>query len=414
MVGIVPTAASSPPDPSSGCKAQPRFPAGDYTHADWPITQTGAGRPSIQRTFKVHVPRQHGEPQGAPLPIVINLHGSASTGADQDRVSGMRELADAKGFVVATPDAWPWAAWEASRDGFGDVDFIKDLLDIMADKLCVDGNRIFATGLSSGGLMSVDLARASAAGSLGRHRIAAIAPVAAFPLPAEWRFPRARNAAASNGEEPFSAYVPRPAEDILKFCHRLDEEGPREAPVPIHVFFANQDRLVANGACYGTYSREVSRQPEPKRTASRAFFCSCYNSAEECPEQTGVPKHPGIRGNVGSLVASAWCLVNRWAEENGCSESPLPSVPPIEGSSGGWGVPVSRRTWDCSAVANSRGDTILTIFDTTESLPQHLNNIEYPSGHIWPGGAGDGVDEVHASSFKVTEAIWKFFEDHPR
>ena len=75
IASAVPPAASSPPDASNGCGAQPRLPAGNYSETDWPILQTGTNRQSVGRIFNVHVPRQHERPQAAPLAIVINLHG---------------------------------------------------------------------------------------------------------------------------------------------------------------------------------------------------------------------------------------------------------------------------------------------------------------------------------------------------
>ena len=61
---------------------------------------------------------------------------------------------------------------------------------------------------------------------------------------------------------------------------------------------------------------------------------------------------------------------------------------------------------------DSRGNTILTIFDTAERLPTHPNSVEQPGGHIWPGGIRpDGVQD---GDFEVTKEIWGFFEKHPR
>jgi poly(3-hydroxybutyrate) depolymerase len=308
---------------------------------------------------------------------------------------------------VATPDAWPWKdcatsdTQPASRYGISDVEFIRSLLDVLVDKLCVDRNRIYATGGSNGGLMSTTLGRTSAEGKLGLHKIAASAPVAAIPVPLEWVLPSSKLMSESGGEQSFRVYVPPSPSSILDLCHPSAGGTPRE-PVPIHVFFAKEDRLIANGACYGTYSRAVSDMTPAGRTQIRSFLCKCYkpDGHLDCPE------NPGIQGNVDSLVVIARCMVNRWARENGCSRDNL-LTPPVGTGNSGWGVPVGNVTWQCDSVPGSRGDTILTIYDTPGGA-DHPNDVEYPSGHIWPGGVGD------PSEFKVTDAIWDFFEKHPR
>jgi len=114
----------------------------------------------------------------------------------QNLYTGMTEKANLEGFIVVHPDAL-WAknpdgtqtpAWTVTsqwvRDsGYDDLEFIRLLLDTLDSRVCFDRRQIYATGYSSGGCMSVRLACASASGELGMHKIAAIAPVSAMPLP---------------------------------------------------------------------------------------------------------------------------------------------------------------------------------------------------------------------------------------
>ena len=405
IAGPVSPAASSSPDPSNGCKAQQRVPAGNYSQKQWPIIQSGTNGQDVGRIFSVHVPKQHEDPQSRPLPVVINLHGSGGNGADHDKWSRMSELGDAVGFVVATPSAWPWSQWTAfeelpqARHGISDVDFIRRLLKTIADNLCIDRNRIYATGHSNGGLMSAALGRFSSEEKLGDHKIAAVAPVAAIPLPGDMPLTTSGVSAEAVGDQLIRGYIPEPFEAFL-LCRPA---RPRE-PIPMHTFFANQDRLVANGACYGTYGQAVSELDEIKRSAVRARACECYDKDPQ--GSLMCQSRPAVRGNVDFLTWFAQCAVNRWALENGCAanmDSPLPT------GNSGWGVPAGTVNWNCSAVADSRGETFLTIFDTTDR-PGHPNNIEQPNGHIWPGGA----KPYDASDFNLTRAIWSFFENHPR
>ena len=406
MAGAVHPAAGSPPEPSNGCGAQPRLPARDYTHADWPIRQRATNRQIIGRTFNVHVPKHHEQQQGPPLAVVINLHGSGGTGAGQDEISRMKELADSNGFVVVTPDTWPWKDWTTSaslpksRYGISDINFIQRLLKVLIDRVCVDRNRIYATGHSNGGIMSATLGRTGAEGKLGTHRIAAIAPVAAMPVPPDWELPLSVSTTQSAGEQPFSVYVP-PSPDAIENLGKSPiprKGGKQREPVPMHVFYGNQDRLVANGACYGSYSSQVSKLDPVKRFIVRSFLCSCYGPIAH----VFCPSGPGIQGNFDSLVRFAQFLVNAWAVENGCEAN---RGGPVATGHSGWGVPIATVTYNCAAVANSRGDTILTIYDTAER-PEHINNTEIPGGHIWPGAKGQG-------DFNLTKEIWSFFEKHP-
>ena len=144
--------------------------------------------------------------------------GSGGNGAEHDQWSRMTELGDTVGFVVATPSAWPWSQWTAfdtlpeSRYGISDVEFMRRLLGILADKLCVDRNRIYVTGHSNGGLMAAALGRFSTEGKLGVHKIAAVAPIASIPLPSDSQMQMSGATAEGAGDQLFGAYIPQPGE----------------------------------------------------------------------------------------------------------------------------------------------------------------------------------------------------------
>lgn len=130
------------------------------------------------RSVKVHVPASY-DPT-ARTPIVINLHGYASDGADQARVSKMIALSDAKGFIAVHPEGHDsprgWNAGvccgSAATSGTNDTQWISSVIDELETKVCVDSDRVFATGLSNGAFMAQRLACELS------DRIAAIAPVA--------------------------------------------------------------------------------------------------------------------------------------------------------------------------------------------------------------------------------------------
>lgn len=125
-----------------------------------------------------------------PRPLVLNLHGSNSTGAAQMALTGMGASAERHGFVVAIPEgglkypgSGPGRAWNipgvplygghpAAAGGRDEVGFVGAALDALDRSLCLDDRRVYATGFSGGARMT------SLLGCTLSRRIAAIAPVA--------------------------------------------------------------------------------------------------------------------------------------------------------------------------------------------------------------------------------------------
>jgi polyhydroxybutyrate depolymerase len=98
------------------------------------------------------------------------------------RFSGMNGKADEAGFIAVYPNgtgAGPFLTfnsggveWELVKKQPNDVTFVSQLLDDLATVVSVDPKRIYATGMSNGGMMCYRLAAELS------DRIAAIAPVA--------------------------------------------------------------------------------------------------------------------------------------------------------------------------------------------------------------------------------------------
>lgn len=152
--------------PSSGCGAV--APSGNV---DWTVKSGGR-----DRTVRVHLPP--GYDGKKPTPVVLAFHGRNTTAAMQELASAMTPKADAAGFIVAYPTGvgLTWNAGlccgQAQSENVDDVAFTSAMLDAMESKLCVDKQRVFATGLSNGAFMANRVACELA------DRFAAIAPVA--------------------------------------------------------------------------------------------------------------------------------------------------------------------------------------------------------------------------------------------
>jgi len=128
------------------------------------------------RTYRVYVPDSL--PRGR-VPVVVVLHGGFGTGAGAARQGAWDEAALAHGFVEIAPDGLTrsWNAGEccgpAMRNQVDDVGFVLAVLDDVEKDLEIDPERVFATGISNGGMMAYRL------GCEAGDRFAAIAPVAA-------------------------------------------------------------------------------------------------------------------------------------------------------------------------------------------------------------------------------------------
>ena len=133
-----------------------------------------------KRSYLVHVPKDY-DPQ-TPTPVVLALHGVGMNGPMMVLFSGLNKKADEAGFIVVYPSGTgvgPFLKWNArglkGEPAAGkpdDVEFISKLLDELAGLVNMDHKRVYAAGMSNGGMMCYLLA-AELSG-----RIAAIAPVA--------------------------------------------------------------------------------------------------------------------------------------------------------------------------------------------------------------------------------------------
>jgi len=137
---------------------------------------------TLKRTYLLHVPPHL--PAHHRYALVIMFHPASATGSAMAAISGMSDVADRHGFLVAYPDGLDetWLSGGADDEqitnqdprlrgkGLADIHFIGRLIDAIGSRTCIDPARIYAGGASSGGSMAYRLA-CDLSG-----RIAAIAP----------------------------------------------------------------------------------------------------------------------------------------------------------------------------------------------------------------------------------------------
>jgi len=162
------TSASTP-------TSSPSLPAGQITR-----TWTHDG---VQRSYILYVPTSYNSAE--PVSVVLVFHGGGGNAEGAVRMTGFNSLADEKGFIVVYPNGTgrlsddkllTWnggtcCGW-AQEQNVDDVGFVRAIVADLQSMASIDMKRIYATGISNGGIMSYRLACEAS------DLIAAIGPVA--------------------------------------------------------------------------------------------------------------------------------------------------------------------------------------------------------------------------------------------
>lgn len=133
-----------------------------------------------ERNFLVHIPPKY-DPK-KPTPVILAFHGGGANASNMVAFSNLNDKSDKSGFIVVYPNGSGRQEKILSFNGgnccayamnnkIDDVEFTRKILDNLAKSANIDPKRIYATGISNGGIMCYLLA------SELSERIAAIAPV---------------------------------------------------------------------------------------------------------------------------------------------------------------------------------------------------------------------------------------------
>lgn len=132
----------------------------------------------LDRKYLLHVPKQYDSK--TPMPVVLAFHGGGANAEGMVKFCGLHDKADEAGFIVVYPSGTGRleklltfnggnCCGYAMQNNVDDVGFVRSLLDDLATVANIDSKRVFATGMSNGGIISYRLA------SELSDRIAAIA-----------------------------------------------------------------------------------------------------------------------------------------------------------------------------------------------------------------------------------------------
>jgi len=134
-----------------------------------------------ERSYLLHLPDRAG---GTALPLVVVLHGAGGNGADFAAETQFAAAETALKAILVFPDGvqaepgrgtWDahFCCGKALADRLDDIGFIGALIERIAAERKIDRTRVYATGMSNGGMMTYQLAAAHP------DWFAAVAPVSA-------------------------------------------------------------------------------------------------------------------------------------------------------------------------------------------------------------------------------------------
>ncbi len=202
----------------------------------------------LHRSYLFHVPPKHDATK--PMPVVLIYHGAMMNGILMAQFCQMSKKADQAGFVAVYPNGTGVNQMFLFFNSGGmpptggpqadDVKFTSKLLDDLGTVVAIDPRRVYATGLSNGGMMCYRLAAELS------DRIAAVAPV--------------------------SGTMTTP------------DANPHR-PVPVLHFHGTADPLVP----YGTLNQRVNRYPGLK---SAPDSVESWRKIDGCPEQPKITDLP--------------------------------------------------------------------------------------------------------------------------
>ncbi|MGI6029084.1 MAG: S-layer homology domain-containing protein [Candidatus Heteroscillospira sp.] len=225
------------------------------------------------------------EDAGEEVPLVFVFHGAGGTANEIADRSGWAAVADEKGFIIVMPTAsitikprainnkvFPdmrpaWNTGEPTATAPSDIDFIEELHGIMLanENYKIDASRVYASGQSSGGMMSW-----SCAAQLS-DLFAAAAPISAY-----WIDDAAEDATSL---VPIACYM---GEAETTFRNGFTEDGGKEAIDTYTDLYNTVEK-------WNTYTYMDDDSKAPEKTGVHGLFTKyTYSTSEDVPMLMGV------------------------------------------------------------------------------------------------------------------------------
>lgn len=119
---------------------------------------------NLSRYYFIYIPENIDS--SISIPVLFALHGYGSSAYRHYSYTNYAPIADNNNFIVIYPQGatspalsahWNVGGWTSSSTN-KDIDFIDTIIDLVKDKLQIDSNRIYSSGMSNGGYMSYHLA----------------------------------------------------------------------------------------------------------------------------------------------------------------------------------------------------------------------------------------------------------------
>lgn len=213
----------------------------------------------ITRTYSLYVPASY--VAGRPVPLVMGLHGTSSSGAQFAQYRSFNAIADTANFIVVYPNGTTmlgirfWNYGKVFGSNVDDLGFLEALIDTLSVQYSINPQRIYCTGMSNGSFMAYYLACQS-------ERFAAIAGVTGSMSPAMLK--------SCNPTRPIPTLHIHGTEDGI---NPYKGTSTMVGIDPLNLFWVNLNR------CHPTPTLRVvpNRDPKDKATAEHYVYTGGIN-----------------------------------------------------------------------------------------------------------------------------------------